>query len=81
MTLDPKYATILLILFFCAIAYGSILNSMDDQSSGFIITTKRTDDKVDVKIEDGKTLLSIRSPFGISQASIERTETKWSIRL
>ena len=77
MTLYRKYATILLILFSCAIAFGSILNSMDDQSSGFIITTKRTDDKVDVKIEDGKMLLSIRSPIGISQASIERTENKW----
>ncbi len=50
---------------------------MDDQPSRFVITTKRTDDKVEVKIEDGKTFVSIRSPFGISQAVIERTEDKW----
>lgn len=42
-----------------------------------MITTKRTDDKIEVRIEDGKTIISIRSPFGISQAVIERTQDKW----
>lgn len=77
MTFYREYATIFLLTFSCTIAFGSIVNSMDDQPSQFRITTKRTDDKVEIKIEDGKTSLSIRSPFGISQAVIERTEDKW----
>ena len=42
----------------------------------FTTSTKR-DDTVEVKVEKGKTVLSVRSPFGISQAVIERTAEKW----
>ena len=35
MTLYRKYATIFLITFFTTIAFGSIVNSMDDQPSRF----------------------------------------------
>ncbi len=39
----------------------------------FKITTKRSDDRIEVKSKDEKTLFVIRSPFGISNATIERT--------
>src|SRR5262245_3540835 len=43
----------------------------------FTITTKRKDDTVEVPAEKDKTLLIIKSPFGISQAVIEREGEKW----
>lgn len=43
----------------------------------FKITTKRSDDRVEVKSLDDKTLFVIRSPFGISNATIERTTEHW----
>ena len=45
--------------------------------SPFKITTKRDDDKVEVRVENGKTVISVHSPFGISQAIIERNEKNW----
>lgn len=41
------------------------------------ITTKRGNDRVEVKAEADKAVFSIRSPFGISNAAIERTGEKW----
>ena len=43
----------------------------------FRITTKRDTDKVEVKLEKDKTVLSLHSPIGISHAVIERTGEKW----
>jgi len=43
----------------------------------FRITTKRDDDKVEVKVEEGKAYFSVQSPFGISQAVIERSGHNW----
>ncbi len=43
----------------------------------FKITTKRDNDKIEVKAESDKAIISIHSPFGISQAVIERTDKKW----
>lgn len=43
----------------------------------FRITTKRDSDKAEVAVERDKAVISIRSPFGISQAIIERHENKW----
>jgi len=43
----------------------------------FRITTKRGNDKAEVKVEKGKATVSIHSPFGISQAVIERTGDNW----
>lgn len=45
--------------------------------SPFKITTKQKDDRVDVKSERNKTIISIDSPFGISQAVIERRDARW----
>ncbi len=43
----------------------------------FKITTKRSDDRVDVKSQDSQALFVIRSPLGISNATIERTADQW----
>ncbi len=46
-------------------------------SPQFKITTKRDHDKVEVQIANGKAVFSIHSPFGISQAVVERLDEKW----
>lgn len=50
-------------------------NTVDEPP--FKITTKRDNDKVEAKVERGKTVFSVHSPFGISQAVIERTDGNW----
>src|SRR5262249_38600854 len=47
------------------------------QAGKFQITTKRADDTVGVRVEKGRTVFSVKSPFGISQAVIERQEDTW----
>src|SRR5262245_60855667 len=46
-------------------------------SAKFKVTTKRKDDTVEVQADKDKTLFIIKSPFGISQAVIEREGEKW----
>ncbi len=41
------------------------------------ITTKRDSDKVEFKVEEDKAVISVRSPFGISQAVVERNGIDW----
>ena len=53
----------------------STMNFFDDDP--FKITTKRSDDRIEVKSQDGKAVFIIRSPLGISNATIERTEEQW----
>jgi hypothetical protein len=48
-----------------------------DQHAKFKITTKRKDDSVEVKVEKDRAVFSVKSPFGISQAVIERQEATW----
>jgi hypothetical protein len=43
----------------------------------FRITTKRDDDKAEVKVEMGKATVLIHSPFGISEAVITRSGEDW----
>jgi hypothetical protein len=47
------------------------------QAAKFKITTKKADDSVEVRVEKGRTVFAVKSPFGISQAVIERVEGKW----
>src|SRR5687767_11655254 len=58
------------------------LNSMGvavdvEKPPNFKITTKRVDDAVEVRAEKEKTLFLVTSPFGISQAVIERQGADW----
>jgi hypothetical protein len=48
-----------------------------DKTPPFKITTKRDNDNVVVKTEKDRVVISVQSPFGISQAVIEPTEAKW----
>jgi hypothetical protein len=48
-----------------------------DDPPPFKVTTKRADDRVDVKVERSKATISVHSPFGISQAVIERGGETW----
>ena len=47
------------------------------QPSEYKITTKRKDDAVQVRVEKDRTVFSVKSPFGISQAVVERKGEKW----
>lgn len=58
------------------VAAGS-LAADDEQPTKFKVTTKRKDDAVEVRAEKDRTVFSVKSPFGISQAVIERTDDKW----
>src|SRR5262249_2856738 len=49
----------------------------EDGEAKFKITTKRKDDTVEVRANKVKALFILRSPFGISQAVIERVGDKW----
>lgn len=59
----------------------NVVPAADQKPPEFKITTKRDTDKVDVEVEKGSTVLSVHSPFGISQAVIERTDEKWPEQL
>ena len=48
-----------------------------DDTPPFKLTTKRSDDRVEVKSDQDKVVFDVRSPFGISSATIERTIEKW----
>lgn len=47
----------------------------------FKFTTKRPDDRIEVKSVDGETRFVVRSPFGISNTTIERTNKEWPEKL
>jgi hypothetical protein len=48
-----------------------------DQPEQFKIPTRREDDSVEVRGDNDKILFTVRSPFGISQAVLERLEDEW----
>jgi hypothetical protein len=49
----------------------------DPATSGFKVSTKKKDDSVEVRADKDKTLFIVKSPFGISQAVIERLDEAW----
>jgi hypothetical protein len=59
-----------------ALAVGAV-TAAADAAPPYRITTRRADDRVDVKAEKDKVSFSVHSPFGISQAVIERGGEKW----
>jgi len=48
-----------------------------DDPAPLKVTTKRADDRVDVKAEKDKVIVSVQSPFGISHADIGRGGETW----
>ena len=65
------------LLVISGIALAEDGNPPKDKPAKFKITTKRKDDTVEVQAEKDKALFIIKSPFGISQAVIEREGEKW----
>ena len=55
----------------------AVTTAAADDTPPYKITTKRDNDKVDVKTEKDKVTFSVHSPFGISHAAIERAGEKW----
>ena len=55
----------------------AVTTAAADDTPPYKITTKRDNDKVDVKAEKDKVDFLIHSPFGISNAVIERAGEKW----
>lgn len=55
----------------------AVTTAAADDTPPFKITTKRDNDKVDVKAEKDKVAFTIYSPFGISNAVFERAGEKW----
>jgi hypothetical protein len=45
--------------------------------AGFKITTRRADDAVAVRAEKDRAVVAVQSPFGISQAVVERLGDSW----
>ena len=68
-----KAAFVALVLF---VGAGCLAVAADEPPK-FKITTKRKDDAVEVRAVKDRTVFSVKSPFGISQAVIERTDDKW----
>ncbi|MFN7877484.1 MAG: hypothetical protein ACK5PB_19345 [Pirellula sp.] len=60
-----------------AASFVVLLTTLTIADEPFKITTKRSDDRVELKSEKGKAMFIIRSPFGISNATIERTTEQW----
>jgi hypothetical protein len=68
-----KTASVALVI----LAGASALAVAGEPPQRFKITTKRKDDAVEVRAEKGRTVFSVNSPFGISQAVVERKGEKW----
>jgi hypothetical protein len=67
----------LVLLIISGIVVADDSDASKDQPARFKITTKRKDDNVEVQADKGKLVFTIKSPFGISQAVIEREGEKW----
>jgi len=59
------------------VTVAAVTTDAADDTPPYKITTKRDNDKVEVKTEKDKAIFSIHSPFGISHAVIERGGEKW----
>ncbi len=55
----------------------SIFYLQTDNLAKFEVKTKRANDRVVIKADQTKTTFIIQSPFGISNAEIQRTSEKW----
>jgi hypothetical protein len=53
----------------------------EEATPKFKITAKRDNDKVDVRVEPGEAIFSVHSPFGISEANVERLGPNWPARV
>jgi hypothetical protein len=59
------------------LALDGVTPAADFPGPKFKVTTRRKDDGVEVRADKDKAVFDVKSPFGISQATIERLEDKW----
>lgn len=64
-------------LFAMIAVMAAAASSAADEMDSFKITTKREDDRVEVKQEKDKAIFLVHSPFGISSAVIKRIDETW----
>lgn len=72
MTSNSSTTSVLILI-------ASMVSCADAPS--FKITTKRSDDRIEVKSKDHEAIFVVRSPFGISDATIERKIEQWPDRV
>jgi hypothetical protein len=60
-----------------ALAVPATTACADDPTPKFKITTRRTDDSVQFRAGKDRTVFDVKSPFGISQATVERLDDAW----
>jgi hypothetical protein len=75
MNAFPVLLTALIVLSLFSQADGR--DAPDTPPAGFKITTRRADDAVAVRSDQGRTVVTVKSPFGISQAVLERLRETW----
>ncbi len=69
--MNIRFVPVLLLFAIAAVAAAG------DPPSKFKITTKKKDDTVEVRADKDKAMFVVKSPFGISQAVIERLDDAW----
>ena len=52
-----------------------------DDPQQFKISSKRSDDRVEMKSESDRVVFDVRSPFGVSSATIERKTKQWPAKV
>jgi hypothetical protein len=65
------------LLVISGIAWADEGDAPKDQPAKFKFTTRRKDDSVEVRADKDTSVVTVQSPFGISQAVIERQEDAW----
>src|SRR4051812_45576574 len=59
------------------VALADDRNGSESPPAGIKVTTRRADDAVAVRAEKDRTVVAVKSPFGISQAVLERLGDTW----
>jgi hypothetical protein len=60
-----------ILLSFLLMSCGGVSAGAQPEEPGFIVITKHPDDQVEIKYENGTSLIDIQSPAGISSATFE----------
>jgi len=77
MVRNEAHMKVAFVLLAIIVGLCTTVSGDGQKSPKFKITSKRADDAVDVRAEKDKTIFVVKSPFGISQVVIERTDEKW----
>ena len=72
-----QMAKALTVGFVVSVGFVGCSDHATPKPESFTIESKRNDDIVDVQSDTNRTTFSIRSPFGISQAIIKRSDDTW----